>query len=170
MLKKTSVLIIALVFSATACAEETATSVEAAASSEAATNATAAVSSEIASNPLISQAPADANVYIISPADGEVVGTTFSVKFGLSGMGIAPAGIDMENTGHHHILINLDEMPDMSMPLPTSDNVKHFGAGQTETTLTLPAGTHTLQLLLGNHLHVPHQTPVMSQKITITVK
>ena len=85
-------------------------------------------------------------------------------------MGIAPAGIDMENTGHHHILIDLDEMPDMSMPLPTTDNVVHFGTGQTETTLTLTPGEHTLQLLLGNHLHVPHQSPVMSEKITVTVK
>ena len=85
-------------------------------------------------------------------------------------MGIAPAGIDMENTGHHHILIDLDEMPDMSMPLPTTENVVHFAVGQTETTLTLSPGEHTLQLLLGNHLHVPHQNPVISEKITVTVQ
>jgi len=121
-------------------------------------------------NPLVSSAPEDAKVYIITPADGDVVARTFAVKFGLSGMGVAPAGIDAENTGHHHILIDLDELPDMSVPLPTTDNVVHFGLGQTETTLTLAPGEHTLQLLLGNYLHVPHQKPVMSKKITITVE
>ena len=76
----------------------------------------------------------------------------------------------MENTGHHHILIDVDELPDMSMPLPTTENIVHFGGGQTQTTLTLSPGTHTLQLLLGNHLHVPHDQPVLSEKITITVE
>lgn len=170
MLKKTSALIFALLFSVTACTEEAATTAEASAGTEAATTPAAAASAEVATNPLISTAPADAKVYIISPADGEVVSSTFTVKFGLSGMGIAPAGIDMDNTGHHHILIDLDEMPDMSMPLPTTDNVVHFGVGQTETTLTLTPGEHTLQLLLGNYLHVPHQSPVMSEKITVTVQ
>jgi len=128
------------------------------------------VVSETKTNTLVSVAPAGAEVYIISPANGDVVTSTFVVKFGLSGMGIAPAGIDMENTGHHHILIDVDELPDMSMPLPASDNVVHFGGGQTETTLTLAPGEHTLQLLLGNYLHVPHQQPVMSEKISITVE
>lgn len=170
MLNKTTVLIIALLFSAMACAEEATTTAETVTSTEAVTTVAAAATTEAAANPLISIAPADAKVYIISPADGEVVSSTFIVKFGLSGMGVAPAGIDMENTGHHHILIDLDEMPDMSMPLPTTDNVVHFGVGQTETTLTLTPGEHTLQLLLGNYLHVPHQSPVMSEKITVTVK
>ncbi len=134
------------------------------------TTAGAPVAAKEDPNPLVRTAPEDAKVYIISPADGDVVPGTFVVKFGLSGMGVAPAGIDAENTGHHHILIDLDEMPDMSMPLPTTDNVVHFGLGQTETTLTLPPGEHTLQLLLGNYLHVPHQKPVMSKKITITVE
>lgn len=124
----------------------------------------------VMANPLVSVAPADAAVYIISPTEGEVVESTFTVKFGLAGMGVAPAGIQLENTGHHHILIDLDEMPDMSMPLGTTDQIVHFGGGQTETTLTLSPGQHTLQLLLGNYLHVPHQTPVLSKKITITVK
>jgi len=170
MLKKTIALIAVVLFSTTACGEQAATSSEATATAEEVTTTTAAVSSEVAANPLISKAPEDARVYIISPADGEVVSSTFTVKFGLSGMGIAPAGIDMENTGHHHILIDLEEMPDMSMPLPTTENVVHFGVGQTETTLTLSPGNHTLQLLLGNHLHVPHQIPVISEKITITVQ
>jgi len=119
---------------------------------------------------LVSKAPEDASVYFIEPVDGATVASTFTVKFGLSGMGVAPAGVDREHTGHHHILINLDELPDMTMPLPANDQIKHFGGGQTEATLTLEPGEHTLQLLLGNHLHVPHDKPVMSEKITITVK
>ncbi len=118
----------------------------------------------------LSTAPAGAKVYFIEPQDGATVGSTFLVKFGLSGMGVAPAGTDRENTGHHHILIDLDELPDMTKPLPATDNIVHFGGGQTETELTLPPGEHTLQLLLGNHLHIPHDKPVISEKITITVK
>lgn len=120
---------------------------------------------------MISTSPEGANTYFISPQDGEVVGKTFSVKFGLSGMGVAPAGVDKKNTGHHHLLIDADESTvDMAKPLPGSNNLKHFGKGQTETELTLPSGQHTLQLLLGNHLHIPHDKAVMSKKITITVK
>ena len=114
--------------------------------------------------------PQGARAYIISPVDGETVSTPVKIQFGLQGMGVAPAGTDREHTGHHHILINLDSLPDMTKPLPANDNVKHFGGGQTETTLTLEPGTHTLQLLLGNHLHIPHDIPVMSEKITITVE
>ncbi len=123
-----------------------------------------------AEDSLISKAAPGAQVYFIEPADGAVVGQTFSVKFGLSGMGVAPAGTDREYTGHHHILIDLESLPDMTVPLPANDNIKHFGGGQTETTLTLEPGTHTLQLLLGNHIHIPHDNPVMSEKITITVE
>lgn len=119
---------------------------------------------------LVSKAPEGASVYFIEPADGATVPSTFMVKFGLSGMGVAPAGVDRKNTGHHHILINLDELPDMTQPLPANDQVKHFGGGQTETTLTLEPGEHTLQLLLGNHVHIPHDKPVISEKITITVE
>lgn len=117
-----------------------------------------------------SKAAPDAKAYIISPANEAVVGKTFKVVFGLSGMGVSPAGIEKKHTGHHHLLINLDTLPDLSKPLPASDHVKHFGGGQTEATITLPPGQHTLQLLLGNYLHVPHDTPVISEKITITVK
>ncbi len=124
----------------------------------------------VAEQSLVSKAPEGAKVYFIEPADGAMVSSTFTVKFGLSGMGVAPAGVDKENTGHHHILINMDELPDMSLPLPANDQVKHFGGGQTETTLTLEPGEHTLQLLLGNHLHIPHDEPVLSDKITVTVK
>ena len=112
-------------------------------------------------------APEGARVYFISPQDGDEVGTTFTVKFGLEGMGVAPAGVDRENTGHHHLLVDTDPPADLSVPM--SKDVKHFGGGQTETTLTLPPGPHTLQLLLGDRNHVPHDPPVMSEKITVTV-
>ncbi|WP_237060698.1 DUF4399 domain-containing protein [Microbulbifer sediminum] len=117
----------------------------------------------------VSKAPADARAYILSPKDGEKVGKTFTVRFGLSGMGIAPAGIDKESTGHHHLLIDVDQLPSMNKPLPATDNIIHFGGGQTETEITLSPGKHTLQLLLGNHLHIPHSNPVLSEKITVVV-
>lgn len=115
-------------------------------------------------------APENARVYIIEPHDGQTVSEEFTVKFGLSGMGVAPAGIDKEGTGHHHLLIDLDADPDFTEPLPATANIKHFGGGQTETTLDLPAGKHSLQLLLGNYSHVPHDRPVLSRKIEITVE
>lgn len=118
----------------------------------------------------LSPAPETARVYIISPADGQTVPETFTVKFGLVGMGVAPAGIDKAGTGHHHLLIDVDELPELSEPLAATENIKHFGGGQTETTLSLPSGEHTLQLLLGNYTHVPHNHPVLSEKIAVTVQ
>lgn len=118
----------------------------------------------------ISPAPADAMVYIINPTDGATVPKTFTVKFGLSGMGIAPSGVDVENTGHHHLFVDVTEYPDFSAPLPTTDHILHFGGGQTETQLTLTPGEHTLQLVLGNFAHIPHDAPVISKKITIHVQ
>lgn len=117
-----------------------------------------------------SPAPSEAKVYFIAPANGDTVASTFTVRFGLTGMGIAPAGIQMEHTGHHHLLVDLDALPAEGLPLPNDAQHIHFGKGQTETTLTLAPGTHTLQLILGDHLHVPHQPVVASEKITITVK
>jgi hypothetical protein len=117
-----------------------------------------------------SKSPEGAMAYIISPLDGETVGSTFTVRFGLKGMGVAPAGVMKENTGHHHLLIDVDEMPDMNFPLPATDNVKHFGGGQTETVLTLEPGKHTLQLILGDYLHIPHDPAIVSKKITIHVQ
>jgi hypothetical protein len=114
-------------------------------------------------------APA-ATAYIISPADGAEVTSPFIVQFGLKGMGIAPAGIEFPNTGHHHLLIDVAELPPKGKPIPADENHRHFGKGQTETELGLPPGKHTLQLLLGDHLHIPQDPPVVSQKITITVK
>ena len=114
--------------------------------------------------------PEGVQLYIISPANGETVSSPVTVRFGLKGMGVAPAGIEKQNTGHHHLLINLASLPALDKPLPSDDNHKHFGGGQTETTIELKPGSHTLQLLLGDMNHIPHSPPVMSDKITITVK
>lgn len=119
---------------------------------------------------MVSDAPADAKVYFVQPSDGATVEGTFDVVFGLRNMGVAPAGVDKADTGHHHLLIDTEVPSDLSKPLPATDQVKHFGGGQTETEITLPPGDHTLQLLLGNAAHVPHSQPVVSEQITITVE
>ncbi len=117
------------------------------------------------------KAPQGASVYFISPRNGATVGQTFTVQFGLKGMGVAPAGVTLPNTGHHHLLIDVAKMPDMTMPLPANDpQIRHFGGGQTEVELKLAPGQHTLQLVLGDFLHTPHDQPIVSEKITVTVK
>ncbi|MGQ7959851.1 DUF4399 domain-containing protein [Pseudomonas sp. SP16.1] len=115
-------------------------------------------------------APEGAQVYFIEPQDGATVDGTFTVRFGLKGMGVAPAGVDVPATGHHHLLVDVEPLPAMDMPLPASDAVRHFGKGQTETEVTLAPGKHTLQLLLGDKNHVPLDPPVISEKISVTVK
>lgn len=117
-----------------------------------------------------SEAPANAGLYFVHPTDGETVGQTFKVVFGLRNMGVAPAGVEKAGTGHHHLLVNTDVPADLSQPLPATDQVRHFGGGQTETEITLPPGKHTLQLLLGDHNHIPHDPAVVSEKITVTVE
>lgn len=114
-------------------------------------------------------APKGAELYFIAPKDGETLSSPVTVKFGLKGMGVAPAGIALENTGHHHLLVDA-ELKDVTVPIPADANHLHFGKGQTEATVELAPGKHTLQLVLGDHLHTPHNPPVLSQKITITVK
>lgn len=114
-------------------------------------------------------APPGAELYFISPRDGEVVESPVTVRFGLRGMGVAPAGVEHPNTGHHHLLIDTD-LPPPDRPLPADERHRHFGGGQTETTIELTPGVHTLQLVLGDHAHVPHAPPVVSERITITVK
>ena len=114
--------------------------------------------------------PESAQVYIISPTDGMAVNSPVTVKFGLKGMGVAPAGIDKPNTGHHHLLIDVPDRPAVDKPLPADANHKHFGGGQTEATIELSPGKHTLQLIMGDNNHIPHDSPVMSEKITIMVK
>lgn len=118
----------------------------------------------------MSDAPANAEVYFVQPIDGAAVEGTFKVVFGLRNMGIAPAGVEKTGTGHHHLLIDTEVPSDLSKPLPATDQLKHFGGGQTETEITLQPGEHTLQLLLGNYAHVPHSQPVVSEQITITVE
>ncbi|MBN8734898.1 MAG: DUF4399 domain-containing protein [Xanthomonadales bacterium] len=118
----------------------------------------------------VHKAPADARVYIISPADGATVGRDVTVRFGLSGMGVAPAGVEREHTGHHHLLIDVATLPAAGQPIPNDEHHMHFGGGQTETVLHLAPGTHTLQLELGDANHVPFDPPVVSSKITIHVK
>ena len=113
--------------------------------------------------------PPGAAVYIISPANGETVPSTFTVVFGLKGMGVAPAGIDLPDTGHHHLLINAKALPDLNLSMPMTPELLHFGKGQTEAEITLPKGRHTLQLILGDKLHIPHDPAVISEKIEIIV-
>lgn len=116
-----------------------------------------------------SPSPEGASVGFANLEDGDVVPPVLVVKFTISGMGIAPAGTQIENTGHHHLLIDVDQMPALDVPLPMTDHIRHFGKGQTETELSLPEGSHTLQLLLADFAHIPHDPPVMSEVITITV-
>jgi hypothetical protein len=113
--------------------------------------------------------PPGAEVYIVSPANGAKVHSPVRVVFGLKGMGVAPAGVKFDNTGHHHLLVDAEVPSDLSAPLVKNEKILHFGKGETETQLTLPPGKHTLQLVLGDLNHVPHNPAVISKKITITV-
>lgn len=127
--------------------------------------------------PVIGQMPAspDASVYFVNLSDGDTVTSPVTVVFGLSGMGVAPAGTEKEMTGHHHLLIDRPpfgegEDDEMGASLPADDHHIHFGGGQTEVTLDLSPGPHTLQLVLGDAAHVPHAEPVVSEVITVTVE
>ncbi len=108
--------------------------------------------------------------YIISPAHGETVSSPFKIRFGLEGMGVAPAGIEREKTGHHHLLIDRVKLPALDKPLPADERLHHFGGGQTEAMIELTPGMHTLQILLGDKNHIPHTPPVVSERIMIRVK
>jgi hypothetical protein len=114
---------------------------------------------------------ANAEVYLIAPRNGATVHGPVTVRFGLKGMGIAPAGVKFDNTGHHHLLIDTDfsELK-LDAPMPATDKIVHFGKGQTETSLTLTPGKHTLQLVFADYLHQSFNPPLYSKKITITVK
>jgi Domain of unknown function (DUF4399) len=113
--------------------------------------------------------PPGAKVYFIEPQNGAEISGPVTVKFGLSGMGVAPAGVEKKDTGHHHLLID-ETLADDKAPIPADDKHRHFGNGQTETTITLPPGRHALQLVLGDYQHIPHNPIVASEVITITVK
>ena len=114
--------------------------------------------------------PDDAILYIVSPADGATVSNPFVVNFGLRGMGIAPAGYHTPTTGHHHLLIDIDELPMADVPIPSDEHHIHFGGGQTETSLTLAPGQHTLRLVFGDMTHLMFDPPLASKQIKITVK
>ncbi|WP_423928719.1 DUF4399 domain-containing protein [Dokdonella sp.] len=115
-------------------------------------------------------APEGVELYFISPKDGEVVGEELTVRFGLRGMGVSPAGTMKEGTGHHHLLIDTDDLPPLDMPIPADAKHVHFGGGQTETVIKLTPGEHTLQLDLADALHMQFDPPIVSAKITVTVK
>ena len=116
-------------------------------------------------------APANARVYIIAPAEGATVQSPFLVQFGLSGIGVAPAGVERESTGHHHLLINVDPAQmNMDDPIPVDATHVHFGGGQTEAMVTLPAGTYTLRLMLADAFHIPHNPPIVSAPVRVTVR
>lgn len=115
-------------------------------------------------------APEGARVYFISPQDGDTVRGEIVVRFGLEGMGVAPAGVQVAKTGHHHLLVDAKSLPPLDQPIPADETHRHFGAGQTETRIALPPGKHTLQLLLADHLHLPHDPPIASEVITVTVE
>lgn len=116
--------------------------------------------------------PDGAEVYFINLKDGDTVSSPVLIQFGLKGMGVQPAGVDGKpHTGHHHLIINeAIEGEELDYPIPSDDNHRHFGGGQTEGVFDLPAGTHVLQLVIGDMNHIPHNPPVMSDRITITVK
>ena len=124
-----------------------------------------------AKNPALPRtaSPEGASVYIISPADGDRVSSPVTVRFGLKGMGVAPAGLDNPKTGHHHLIIDAP-LPDPNLPIPADDQHRHFGGGQTEVTLELTPGPHSLQLMLGDLNHIPHTRPLVSVRIEITVE
>jgi hypothetical protein len=110
----------------------------------------------------------NASVYFISPSDEESISGKVTVRFGLENFGVAPAGTQILNTGHHHLIIDAD-LPPLNLPIPADKNHVHFGKGQTEVELELTKGEHTLQLLLGDFRHIPHNPPIYSEKIQITI-
>lgn len=117
------------------------------------------------------KSPDGAEAYFISPKDGDVVEGTVHMVFGLRGMGVAPALVEWPNTGHHHVVVDIG-VPDGSKPIPKNDGKHffHFGGGNTEGTITLPPGRHTLRMVLADHEHYSHNPPVVSEPVTITVK
>ena len=117
--------------------------------------------------------PDHARVYFENLEDGQIVTSPFKVKFGIKGFGITPAGTKgkiRHTAGHHHLLVNVEKLPDLDSPIPRDEKHLHFDLGETETTLNLPPGKHTLQLLLGDEDHEPQDPPLISEKITITVE
>jgi len=133
---------------------------------------TAAVEPAAAPSPITMQRTASAEgarVFFITPADGATVTNPISVEFGVEGMEVVKAGIAQPHSGHHHLLIDTD-LPDLGLPIPADEHHVHFGDGRTATEISLPPGEHSLQMLLGDHLHIPHDPPLMSEVIRVTVE
>tara|TARA_B100000586_G_C20023477_1_gene390094 strand:- start:403 stop:831 length:429 start_codon:yes stop_codon:yes gene_type:complete len=128
------------------------------------------MSIDVSLSELRSKSAIESSVYIISPSADQEVINPITIKFGIKGMNLSPAGIEKEFSGHHHLLIDLKDLPDLSKPIPSDKNHMHFGKGQTEVTIQLPIGEHTLQLLFADFLHIPHHKPLYSDKIKIYVK
>ncbi len=151
-----------------ACGREAAEAPEASAADTAEPAATGAAGEAPAALPR-TPAPEAARVFFITPADGDTVTSPVAIEFGIEGMTVAPAGVEQAASGHHHLVVDA-ELPDPGLPIPKSANYIHFGDGSTSTSLELETGEHTLQLILGDHLHIPHDPPVHSGVIRITVE
>lgn len=160
--------VVAAIFLLSACGKQEAEP-SAAAEPEATPAAeTAAATSPPATMPRTAS-PEGAQLFFITPADGDTVSNPVVVEFGLEGMAVVAAGVNEQHSGHHHLIVDAD-LPDLGLPIPANENYIHFGDASTSTELTLEPGEHTLRLLLGDHLHVPHDPPVTSETITITVE
>ncbi|MDJ0748771.1 MAG: DUF4399 domain-containing protein [Woeseiaceae bacterium] len=155
--------VLACSFAIAACGEKPAEESAADAAAEPATPAP--VAAALPRTPSVG----DARVFFISPGDGDTVTSPVRIEFGIEGMAVAPAGDNTPHSGHHHLLINT-ALPEMGLPIPADANHVHFGDGSTSTEIALEPGEHTLQMLLGDHLHIPHDPPLFSRKITIYVE
>lgn len=162
-------LTLASIFGLVACGEQASEMPEPGAESSDVTETTALepAAAPVAALPR-TPAPEGAMVYFISPGDGDEVASPVNIVFGLAGAGVAPAGIQFPDSGHHHLLVNAD-MPPENLPIPTDERHVHFGLGQSEAIVELAPGEHTLQLIVGDHLHIPHDPPLLSERITVTV-
>jgi len=162
-----SITSLALILALSSCSQESAPAVEQDMPDE---EQPAAVSDTPETVPMPRTASVEgASVFFISPAAGETLTNPITIEFGIDGMDIVKAGENQPNSGHHHLLIDTG-LPDLSLPIPGDQHHVHFGDGSTTTEITLEPGTHSLQMLLGDHLHIPHNPPLVSESITITVE
>lgn len=166
-MRNTALLSAALAFGLGACSHELASPASATPTTQAA-RVTASVP-VLAGGYKKVAAPAGAAAYFVNLKNGDVVTSPVLVQFGLRGVGVAPAGVEKEGTGHHHLLVDVAEI-DLNAPIPMTDTHRHFGGGQTEVRIDLKPGAHTLQLLLADHNHIPHHPAILSERITVTVK
>jgi hypothetical protein len=140
-------------------------------SAESAAEQPAAREAEPAAGPAMPRttSPEGARVFFITPADGDTVSNPVRIEFGIEGMSVVKAGDAAPHSGHHHLIIDAD-LPDLGLPIPADDNYIHFGDGSTSTEITLEPGRHTLRMLLGDHHHIPHDPPIVSEPITVIVE